>query len=68
MKIIPYGVANTAANAQLDPEYAKNMPSAAENLSRQIPLHPEFYSEDSGKGGTWLDYSFRIWNQWFAGN
>jgi putative spermidine/putrescine transport system substrate-binding protein len=66
MKQIQYSMPNTDALQYLDPEYAKSLPSAPENLHRQIPTTGEFYGEDSGNGQTWQQISIDVWNKWYG--
>jgi putative spermidine/putrescine transport system substrate-binding protein len=66
MKQIPYSMPNTGALRLLDPQYAKSLPTAPENIKRQILVTGEFYGQNSGNGETWQKVSIDVWNKWFG--
>ena len=66
MKILPYSTGNTCALKLLDPGYAKSMPTAAENINRQVPLTMTFYEENASNGQTWYTHSREVWNKWYG--
>lgn len=66
MNRINYSMPNQDALKQLDEEYASSLPTAPENLDRQIPITGEFYGKEARDGKTWQEVSVEIWNEWFA--
>jgi putative spermidine/putrescine transport system substrate-binding protein len=66
MKAMPYSPPNANALKLLDPAYAASLPTAPDNIAREIPITGTFYGEDSGNGQTWQEVALKTWNEWYG--
>jgi putative spermidine/putrescine transport system substrate-binding protein len=66
IKILPFGPQNHATFDYLSPELKAALPTAPDNLRKQIRLNAEWWGDNGGSGPTNFEKSMKLWSQWIT--